>query len=442
MPSENLIISDKVNSEEDLSNTNLQFSKNINNSNSTSNKMPTNNLKFNNISNHCNYIPNNKHYSNIVNNNNSNFINNNLKKLSSINKYNDETLTEDVNHNSKFKIDIEKINIDGNTLTSENLDTNKYNKQFSDMTLTGPVDGFSQIMRKDSKLNLSISRISLKNNFLSDNANSKLRSIYKNKNNDSILNITNVKTSDNQFIKFFTNNNIYENDKKNKDSVILNKAAIVALKDKKPAQTSKKLASDVIGIYRKNISDNIKSTNEKTEAKEIILKQTEIYRNFTNQIVKKKHIPEVDVETIMRSPVQKYAKSHFPCNKNQTLLSIASRANVTQINNNSRVLCPIGNHKTKFLDELKNEEKELEENNVNNLIRKSMMRLENSKLTLNQTVGTMLNTTNGILLTNNSIDLKNAVEEDNNNNNIENELNQNALFINKYRTLVNSIKSN
>lgn len=255
------------------------------------------------------------------------------------------------------------------------METNKYARQYSDMTLTGPVDGLSQILRKDSKLNLSISRISLKNSYPAENANSKLRSIYKKVNNDSILNITNVKSSDNQFIKFFSNN-VYEQPK-TKDSVILNKAAIEALKDKKPAQTAKKLASDVINIYRENINNQIKETNEKTEAKEIISKQTEQYRKITNQLVKKKHVPDVDVETIMRAPVQKYAKSHFPCNNNQTLASIVSRANVTQINSNSRVLSPIKNYKEKFLSGLEQEEKSQHENKVESTIKKSIMRYEN-----------------------------------------------------------------
>lgn len=277
------------------------------------------------------------------------------------------------NFNSKFKLDLDKINNTNNTLNSENIETNKYTKQYYDMTLTNPVEGISQILRRDSKLNLSLSRISLKNNFPQEN--SKLRSIYK-KGNQSILNITDIKSADNQFIKLFTNSSLYQNPKK--DSVILSKTTAEVLKDKKPAQTAKKLASDVISIYRANISNQIKDTSEKNEAKEIVAKQTGAYRKFANEIIKKKYVPEVDVETIMRSPVQKYAKSNFPCH-NQTLVSIVSRANVPSINPNSSVLSPIKNLKSKFKTDMKTELQEAEGMKVKNVLKQSINRYKRVK---------------------------------------------------------------
>lgn len=283
------------------------------------------------------------------------------------------------NYNAKFKLDLDKINNTNNTLTSENLETNKYKQQLSDITLSNQVEGISQILRKDSKLNLSLSRISLKNNFPQENTSSKLRSIYK-KVNQSILNITDVKSSENQFIKFFTNNSLYENPK-SKESIALNKNTAEVLKDKKPAQTAKKLASDVITIYRSNISNQIKDTSEKNEAKEIVGKQAGTYRKFTHQITKKKYVPEVDVETIMRSPIQKYAKSNFPCNTNQTYASIVSRANVAAISPTSRVLSPIRNFKDRFMESIEKDKKSVEDLSISNTLRKSRLKFEVFKKT-------------------------------------------------------------
>lgn len=323
------------------------------------------------------------------------------------------------NYNAKLKLDLDKINNTNNTLTSENIETNKYKQQFSDITLSNQVDGISQIMRRDSKLNLSISRISLKNNFPQDNTSSKLRSIYK-KVNQSILNITDVKSSENQFIKFFSNNSLYENPK-NKESLSLNKNSAEVLKEKKPAQTAKKLASDVISIYRNNISNQIKDTSEKNEAKEIVGKQTGIFRKFTHQIVKKKYIPEVDIETIMRSPVQKYAKSNFPCNGNQTFVSMVSRANVSVINPNSRVLSPIRNFTERFKEIIEKEKKNVEDLSVSNTLIKSRQKFEIFKLTnINQ-----------------DLDEAEIIREETKS---ENELEIfDCLFKNKYRDLVSQI---
>lgn len=338
------------------------------------------------------------------------------------------------NYNPNFKLDLDKINNENNTLNSENMETNKYARQYSDITLTGPVDGISQILRKDSKLNLSISRISLKNSYPAENVNSKLRSIYKKVNNDSILNITNVKSSDNQFIKFFSNNSLYEQPK-TRDSMMLNKAAAESLKDKKPAQTAKKLASDVINIYRENISNQIKQTNEKNEAKEIINKQTEQFRKITNQLVKKKHIPDVDVETIMRAPVQKYAKSHFPCNNNQTLASIVSKANITQINSNSRVLSPIKNFKEKFIEQIDQEEKNLNAQNVEETIKKSINRYEKIKPKTYQTAFIEEENINEAAEIEIDIEEENKEKEENNT-----QPQYQGIFKNKYKSLVEKIK--
>lgn len=320
------------------------------------------------------------------------------------------------NYNTKLKLDLDKICNTNNTLTSENIETNKYKQQCSDITLSNQVDGISQIMRRDSKLNLSISRISLKNNFPQDNTSSKLRSIYK-KVNQSILNITDVKSSENQFIKFFTNNSLYENPK-NKESIALNKNSAEVLKDKKPAQTAKKLASDVISIYRNNISNQIKCTSEKNEAKEIVGKQTGAYRKFTHQILKKKYIPEVDVETIMRSPVQKYAKSNFPCNSNQTYVSMVSRANVTAINPNSRVLSPIRNFTDRFKDILDKDKKKVEDLSISNTLRRSRQNFEIFKR----------------INTNEDLDDAEVIREETKN---EDEIDTfDSLFRNKYKDLV------
>ena len=358
-------------------------------------------------------------------------IKNNTKKLL-LDKFSEEAIdfkdtqafvtpTPESNHNTKtFKLNLDKINQDTN-----NLNINK----ISDMTLTNQ-DGFSQIYRKDSKLNLSISRISLKNTFAQENTSSKLRSVYKKVNGDSLLNITNVKSSDNQFIKFFTNNTLY-NENKSKDNNITSKIAAEAVKTKKPATTAKKLASDVITIYRKNISKQIKEKNEKNEAKEMISKQCEVFRSFADKIIKKTHIPEVDVETIMRSPIQKYAKSSFPCKNNQTYISIA-KANVTAISHNSRVLSPIGNHKEKFKHVLEEEEKKQEESKIEHVIRKSLINYEHL-------MSKRYSVDNNLLLSINSDDNGKITEEElKSQEDLKSSLLE-SLFNNKYKALVSKI---
>lgn len=112
-----------------------------------------------------------------------------------------------------------------------------YVKKMSDNTF----NDFLTPNNRDSRLNLSISRISLKNNF-QDTTSSKLRSVYKKQNENSILNITNVNAKENQFIKFFTNNSLYDGKGNIIDLNSSNKDKIVS-----SAQTAKKLASDVIG---------------------------------------------------------------------------------------------------------------------------------------------------------------------------------------------------
>lgn len=208
---------------------------------------------------------------------------------------------------------------------------------------------------RESRLNLSISRISLKNNF-NDNNNSKLRGTYKKGNENSILNITNVNAKENQFIKFFTNNSLYEKDKVT--AIDLNKTM---LKEKiiSTAQTSKKLASDVISIYRQKVSEKLKSSVEKIEAKEIILKQINVYKPFTEEISKRDITYETDVERIMRTPVHKYANSVFPgaasnmTFHHQSVIGInMAKSNVTAIEPNSRLLSPTKNLKPKVREEI------------------------------------------------------------------------------------------
>lgn len=309
------------------------------------------------------------------------------------------------NYNSKFKIDLDKLNQD-----NDNYETNKLKKKYSDMTLTH-AEGISQI-----------SRISLKNNnYPIETTSSKLRAVYKKVNeNSSFFNITNVKSSENQLIKFFSNNRLYEN---NTNQNNVTKLAAASVKDKKPAQTAKKLASDVISIYRKNISNQLKNTEEKSEAKELINKQATTSRKFTDKIVKKKHNPEVDVETIMRSPVQKYATSTFPCNNNQTLLSIASKASVPQINTNSRLLSPTKHFKQRLQTDITIEEKQIEDYQISNVLKKKLKDYERRKTSLFKS--TTFNTNNKLDCLSLDLSTYDKVCKD-----------ENQLFYNKYKTIV------
>lgn len=227
-------------------------------------------------------------------------------------------------------------------------------KKMSDNTLN--FNNELQALCRDSRLNLSISRISLKNNF-QDTATSKLRAAYK-KQNDSILNITNLKANDNQILKFFSNNSLYE---KKKMTVIDQNKTQLMEKVVSTAQTSKKLASDVISIYRENVKSQLIMSPDKIEAKEVIKKQINSYRPIAEGIVKREIIPETDVEKIMRMPIHKFANTLF----------IGSLANMTFLNNtnqkdpkkitvaaidpNSRVLSPIKNVKEKVKEEIFNE---------------------------------------------------------------------------------------
>lgn len=208
---------------------------------------------------------------------------------------------------------------------------------------------------RESRLNLSISRISLKNNF-NDTTSSKLRATYKKGNENSILNITNVNAKENQFIKFFTNNSLYDKDKVT--AINLNNTM---LKEKivSTAQTSKKLASDVISIYREKVSEKLKTSDEKAEAKEIISKQINNYKPFTEDIAKRDIIYETDVERIMRMPVHKYANSVFPGAANnmtfhhQSVIGInMAKLNVTAIEKTSRLLSPTKKLKPKVKEEI------------------------------------------------------------------------------------------
>jgi hypothetical protein len=237
-----------------------------------------------------------------------------------------------------------------NKLASGNGKKNILVKKGSDMSLNEIL-----FKSKESRLNLSISRISLKNN-LNETNSSKLRETYKKVNENSILNITNVNAKENQFLKFFTNNSLYEKDKVT--AIDLNKTL---LKEKvvSTAQTSKKLASDVIFIYRKNVSEKLKGSVEKIEAKEVVTKQINNYKPFTESISKQGIIYETDVERIMRTPVHKYANSVFPNGVNNTTLHHQSviginmaKCNVTAIEPTSRLLSPTKNLKPKVKDEI------------------------------------------------------------------------------------------
>jgi len=311
------------------------------------------------------------------------------------------------NYNSKFKIDLDKINQE-----NDNFETNKLKKKYSDMTLTH-ADGISQI-----------SRISLKNNnYPIETTSSKLRAVYKKVNeNSSFFNITNVKSSENQLIKFFSNNRLYEN---NVNQNNVTKLVAASVKDKKPAQTAKKLASDVISIYRKNISNQLKNTEEKCEAKELINKQVTTNRKFADKIVKKKHDPEVDVETIMRSPIKKYATSTFPYNNNQTLVSIASKASVPQISTNSRLLSPTKHFKQRLTSDITIEEKQIEDCQISNVLKKKLKEYERRKMSLFKS--TAFNTNNKLDCV--SLELSSYENE-------KPHKDENQLFNNKYKTIV------
>ncbi len=223
-------------------------------------------------------------------------------------------------------------------------------KKASDISL----NDFLGPPHRESRLNLSISRISLKNNF-NDTTSSKLRATYKKANENSILNITNVNAKENQFIKFFTNN-LYE---KEKDTAINLNKTMMKEKIVSTAQTSKKLASDVINIYRQKVSEKLKTSDEKAEAKEVISKQINNYKPFTEDIAKRDIIYETDVERIMRMPVHKYANSVFPGAANnmtfhhQSVIGInMAKLNVTAIEKTSRLLSQTKNLKPKAKEEI------------------------------------------------------------------------------------------
>lgn len=152
---------------------------------------------------------------------------------------NNDNNTDYDDHRNNYKTQ-NTLQLDSNPNTNLISGSNKipYTKKMSDNTF----NDFLSPNNRDSRLNLSISRISLKNNF-QDTTSSKLRSVYKKQNENSILNITNVNAKENQFIKFFTNNSLYDG---KGNGVDLNSST---KKDKaiSSAQTAKKLASDVIG---------------------------------------------------------------------------------------------------------------------------------------------------------------------------------------------------
>lgn len=368
-----------------------------------------------------------------------------IKKLNDAITQNQPTSLQEKNEKEKEKKQIlilDKINIEeevsGNQIQSSTPNSINFNytkniKPSSDRLNTeNQQESNSQFFRKDSKLNLSISRISLKNTFQQENINSKLRGVYKKINGESILNITNVKTADNQFIKLFSNAGLYDNYNlyshisKSGTAIIKNNGSIsvhqipksvspqkgtnlymyslpnnqntysntynndeednnlnsnsaqgeTKHKYKNSVQTTYRLASDVINIYRFNISNQIKESSEtKTEeAKEIILKQSKHYRQLGEKIIKKEHIPEVDVETIMRAPVKKYAKSSFPQGKNSITMTKKRKQSI--INNNSNLLSKIKTFKRKFCQEMDEEKEKFEKSKVEVTLRKSMINYE------------------------------------------------------------------
>lgn len=118
----------------------------------------------------------------------------------------------------------------------------------------------------------------------------------------------------------------------------------------------------LLDIYRDNVSQKLKTSEEKPEAKEVINKQINSYRILADNIVKKEMVQETDVETIMRVPVHKYANSVFPGFKNNMTFQsgigtnqINSKVNITAIDATSRVLSPIRNVKSKVQEEINKE---------------------------------------------------------------------------------------
>lgn len=244
------------------------------------------------------------------------------------------------------------MNMNLNTSTN-NRDRSFLLKKSSDTFLLNELF----LNQRDSRLNLSISRIS-KGGFV-DSSPSKLRAVYK-KQNESMLNITNIKTTENQLIKLFGNNSLYgkENDKKDNN---VNKAF---LKDKEPAATAKKLASNVISMYRDKVLDNYTKIEEKAEAKEILNKLISQNKLISNDIVRRQIVKNTNVETIMRSKIHKISKSSNTGRKNNMTFhscmnSVGSKINVTQIDSASRILSPIRNFKLKTENERKSLDDEL-----------------------------------------------------------------------------------
>jgi len=322
-------------------------------------------------------------------------------------------ILDKINNNEE---EVSANHVQSSTPNSINLNYTKNIKPSSDRLNTeNQHESNSQFFRKDSKLNLSISRISLKNTFQQENINSKLRGVYKKVNGESILNITNVKTADNQFIKLFSNAGLYDNynnntknngsiyknqfpksvspdkvssmnniythtytskEDRNKDSHHNDKQTKTRHKTTSSVETTYRIASDVINIYRANISNQIKESLEiKTEeAKEIISRQSKQYRQLCDKIIKKEHIPDVDVEAIMRAPVKKYAKSSFPQGK--STMTMTKKKKLIQINNNSNLLSKIKTFKKKFCQEMEEEREKLENSKVEVTLRKSIINYE------------------------------------------------------------------
>lgn len=353
------------------------------------------------------------------------------------------------NSASNFLINNSNYNSNNTNNTNQFPFQTKYSfiKKNSETTI---INDFLYPNARDSRLNLSISRISLKNGF-NETTSSKLRSVYK-KQNDSILNITNVNSKDNQFIKFFTNNSLYDN-KENKDKAIndLNKTQEkVKNKTLPSAQTSKKLASDVISIYRSRVNENLKESEEKQEAKEIINKHVNNYKTITDKLIKREIIQETDVEKIMRAPANKYAGGSGGAfqGKNMTFHSgmagnLQSKISISEIDNNSRLLSPTKNFKPKVIEEAIKEQtfdfKPRIDSNKNTRIlanaktsysKNSSIIMSDADRTQGSLKGTRIKTSGKYLNEQNEENIKNSKDQ-----NVERE----GLIINKYKDLIDTV---
>ena len=366
---------------------------------------------------------------------------------------NRNNISNSINHSN---IALNKQNITGadNTINM-NLNTSTNNRDRS-FLLKKSSDTFLLnelfMNQRDSRLNLSLSRIS-KGGFV-DSSPSKLRAVYK-KQNESMLNITNIKTNENQLIKLFGNNSLYVNGEE-KNNNVNNKAF---LKNKEPAATAKKLASNVITMYRDKVLDNYTKIEEKAVAKEFLNKLISENTSITKDIVRRQIVKHTNVETIMMSKTHKISKSTNTQRKNNMtfhscLNSMASVRNVTQIDSGSRILSPIKNFKLKTENERKSMDDEFvfkpslfksKYTNVQSKVFEFSKKPLNTS-TLNNTNNTVNNTNNFNANTTNTLNLKIIEEREEK---IDNDYKlknmrpiTDGLIPNKYKTLVEDTLNN